>query len=226
MTSDLPDWMRGSATGRYGGAGPNELSGRSTPDGERQSSPGPYASGPGPTHEPYAVGWPGSGTMAGDASVPPVGAPSGRSGPYESAQHNAGPSGHDPAEHTTDATAHYVPGSPATAHLGSDGSRRSGLVALAVLLVLGSFAYLIWHSVTWLEPLVEALDVCPPERGMACFTSEPFQRWIYAPVLAVVVAWGFASGAATEGRQGRARGYLHLLAGIAALVIGGLVSSL
>ncbi|WP_147917853.1 hypothetical protein [Ruania zhangjianzhongii] len=99
-------------------------------------------------------------------------------------------------------------------------------MALAVLLVLGSLAYLVWHSVTWLEPLVESLDGCPVERGTACFTSEPFRRWLYAPILAAVLAWGFASGAATEGRQGRARGYLHLLAGIAALVIAGLVSNL
>ena len=92
--------------------------------------------------------------------------------------------------------------------------------------MLGSVAYLIWQAVTWLEPLVAAVEQCPVERGVACFTSTPFQQWVYAPVLGVLLAWGFASGAATEGRQGRARGYLHLLAGIAALVISGLVSAL
>ncbi|WP_022919595.1 hypothetical protein [Ruania albidiflava] len=47
-----------------------------------------------------------------------------------------------------------------------------------------------------------------------------------APLLALVVAWAFASGAATEAKDGRARGCLHLVCGIAALVVGGLVSSL
>lgn len=146
------------------------------------------------------------------------------SGQHGYSQSRGGGSEHSAAP--PDAAAHYVPGSPAAAHIGADGSRRPGLVALAALLVLGSLAFLVWHSATWLDPLVEALDQCPVERGMACFTNEPFQRWVYAPVLAVVFAWGCASGAATEGRQGRARGYLHLLAGVAVLIVGGLVSSL
>lgn len=173
-------------------------------------------------HNPYAVGGPSPTPAPGHATAPPEGAPSPISAQYGAGQYGAGYSSHGGT--LAHAAAHSLPGPPATAHLGSDGSRRPGLVALAVLLVLGSLAYLVWHSVTWLEPLVESLDHCPADRGMACFTGEPFQRWIYLPVLAVVLAWGFASGAATEGRQGRARGYLHLLAGIAALGIAGLVS--
>ena len=223
MTSGLPDWMRGARTQRLGGgSAPNELGRRSSPHRVAQGGPGPYGAGRSDAQNPYAVGVPGPTTAPGHAPTPPEGAPSNRSGQYGSGQYGSGYSGHEGTP--ADAAAHYVPGSPAAAHLGSDGSRRPSLVALAVLLVLGSLAYLVWHSATWLEPLVESLDHCSVEGGMACFTGEPFQRWVYLPVLAVVLAWGFASGAATEGRQGRARGYLHLLAGIAALVIAGLVS--
>ena len=218
MTSGLPDWMRGPRTQRFGGA-PNELGRRPPPHVRGQSSPDVSGAGQSGAHNPYAVGGPGPATTTGHVPVPPHGAPSTRA-----AQHDSADSDHGTAP--PDAAAHYLPGAPAAAHPGSDSSRRPGLVALAVLLVLGSLAYLVWHSVTWLEPLVESLDHCPAERGMACFTSDPFQRWLYLPVLVVVIAWGFASGAATEGRQGRARGYLHLFAGVATLVIGGLVNSL
>ena len=238
MTSGLPDWMRGARTQRFGGgSAPNELGGRSAPLRVGRSGPDPYGAGRGGTQNPYAVGGPGPTTSTGHDPAPPDGAPSNGWASYSSASDGSEPygaglsgaahsrSGHSGQEGTpADAAAHHLPGSPATAHLGSDGSRRPGLVALAVLLALGSVAYLVWHSATWLEPLVESLNHCSVERGMACFTGEPFQRWVYLPVLAVILAWGFASGAATEGRQGRARGYLHLLAGIAALVIAGLVS--
>lgn len=243
MTSGLPDWMRGARTQRFGGGdAPNELGGRSAPPRVGRAGPELYGAGRGDTHNPYAVGGPGPTSSTGHEPAPPGGAPSNGSASSGSGQYGPGlsgsghsGSGHSGSGHSgsgysaqegapADAAAHYVPGSPATAHLGPEGSRRPGLVALAVLLALGSVAYLVWHSATWLEPLVESLNHCSVERGMACFTDEPFQRWVYLPVLAVVLAWGFASGAATEGRQGRARGYLHLLAGIAALVIAGLVS--
>ena len=155
------------------------------------------------------------------STVPP--GPAGGTNPYAVGQAGASSTAGDGT--TSAAGAHYLPGSPAVAPTGANANRRPGLVALAALLVLGSLAWLVWHAVTWFEPLVQALDDCQVERGMACFTGEPFQRWLYAPVLAVVLAWGFASGAATEGRQGRVRGYLYVLAGVAVLVGAGLVGS-
>lgn len=126
------------------------------------------------------------------------------------------------------AGAHYVPGSPARTSPGTHGVQRPGLRALAVFLVLGSLVYLGWHAGLWGEPLLNSLvlENCPdPDERMTCLTSDAIHRWVYAPMLAVLVAWGFASGAATEAKNGRARGYVHLLCGIAALVVGAVVSS-
>lgn len=193
---------------------------------------GGYDSTPSRGEEPHGgqaapSGWSpqsgyGTATSAPDGYGAPTGGP--RQHPYgpptgSSGQHPYGPP-------TGDAGAHYVPGSPAAAHIGGQAEGRPGLRALAVLLVLGSFAYLGWHGVMWGEPLVEYLDSCRVADGMSCFAAAPVHQWVYAPLLAVVVAWAAASGASVEAKNGRARGYLHLLVGVAALVIGGLVSSL
>src|SRR5690625_1472760 len=150
-------------------------------------------------------------------------------------QSSPGQSSYDPAGASQSdsipsaaAGAHYVPGSPARTSPGTHGVQRPGLRALAVFLVLGSLVYLGWHAGLWGEPLLNSLmlENCPdPDERMTCLTSDAIHRWVYAPMLAVLVAWGFASGAATEAKNGRARGYVHLLGGIAALVVGGVVSS-
>ena len=163
---------------------------------------------------PYGTGAYDSTTPPGDRSPGSQAAPSGWS-----AQSGTAPEG---------AGAHYIPGSPATANR-TNVVQRPGMRALAVLLVLASLAYLGWHLTAWGAPLLDSLllENCPnPDERMSCVTSDAVHRWVYAPLLAVVVSWSFASGAATEAKNGRARGYLHLVCGFAALVVGGLVSSL
>lgn len=219
MTSKPPDGMGGSSARSYRGAGANEFGGGRAL----------YGSEPSSGQNPYAVSGPGSGTTAGNAAKQPDGAPSRWTGASTGEQHGHGQTGHGRSEHSSvppDAAAHYVPGSPAAAHIGADGSKRPGLRALAVLLVLGSLAYVAWHVATWGPSLLTSVETCGDTRGLPCFTGEPFRTWLFAPIGAVILAWGFASGAAVEARQGRARGYLHLLAGIAALVVGGMVSAL
>lgn len=175
------------------------------------------------TWNPYGTGGYDSSPPQGEGSHAGQAAPSGWSG---QAGYGAGGTGGPGPHGYGGAGAHYVPGSPAEAHVGGQVEGRPGLRVLAVLLVLISFAYLVWHGVMWGEPLVEYLDSCPVSDGMACFAAAPVRQWVYAPLLAVVVAWAAASGASVEAKNGRARGYLHLLFGVAALVIGGLVSSL
>ncbi len=177
------------------------------------------------TWNPYGAGGPDPSGPHGDGTSGSPATPSSWSAPGGSAHSD------DPRARSTPtgAGAHYVPGSPAVAHLGTDRRGRPGLRALAVLLVLGSFVYAGWHVALWGQPLLDSTLVanCPdPDARMSCLTSEAIHRWAYTPLVALAVAWGFASGAATEARNGRARGYLHLACGIAALVVGGLVSSL
>src|SRR5690625_1606401 len=161
-----------------------------------------------------------------DQSSPGQSSP-GQSSPGQSSYDPAGASQSDSIPPAA-AGAHYVPGSPARTSTGTNSVQKPGLRALAVFLVLGSLVYLGWHAGVWGEPLLNSLmlqNCAVPDGRLTCLTSDAIHRWVYAPMLGVLVAWGFASGAATEAKNGRARGYVHLLCGIAALVVGGLVSS-
>ena len=91
--------------------------------------------------------------------------------------------------------------------------------ALSVVLVLASLAYAVWHTVRWTGPLVRTVSSCPATRGMACLVSDTTYTWIYVPLLCLVLCWSFASGAATEAKQGRRRSWLYLSAGVSAMLL-------
>lgn len=98
------------------------------------------------------------------------------------------------------------------------------LRVLSVLLVLTSVGYGIWHVLRWSGPLVETVSSCPATRGMQCLVSDAAYAWVYLPLLCLVLCWSFASGANTEAKQGRRRGYFYLVAGVIALVLAWWVS--
>jgi len=95
---------------------------------------------------------------------------------------------------------------------------------LSVLLVVASLGYSVWHVLRWAIPLLRTISNCPATRGMQCLVSDTVYAWVYWPLLFLVLCWSFASGAATEAKQGRRRGYLYLLAGAVALFLAWWVS--
>lgn len=205
MTTGPRDWTRGPAM--HGGGQPGH------------DSHGPS----GPPQQPYGQ----SAQPYGQAQY--VQPSQGQQGGYGQPQ---GPYGAQPNPYATgpgpEAAAHYDPSAPrVTNGNGSPSQRRPGLRALAVLLVLGSLVFLVWHFATWGPSIGDAIQLenCPtPDQRMNCLANDGIHRWVYAPLLAVTISWAFASGASVEAKQGRARGYLHLLAGIAALAIAVVVS--
>ena len=98
------------------------------------------------------------------------------------------------------------------------------LRVLSVLLVVASLGYALWHALHWAVPLVQTVSSCPATRGMQCLVSETVYAWVYLPLLFMVLCWSFASGAATEAKQGRRRGYLYVVAGAVALFLAWWVS--
>ncbi|CAM3566178.1 hypothetical protein OCAE111667_15650 [Occultella aeris] len=95
-----------------------------------------------------------------------------------------------------------------------------GLVLTNVLLVLATFAFIIWHVVTWTGPLVDAVAACGDAGGtLDCFTGDAVRTWVFLPLVAAIGAFGASAGTRIETRQGRQRGYLIVLAGFALLVL-------
>ncbi|TDE95972.1 hypothetical protein EXU48_06915 [Occultella glacieicola] len=100
------------------------------------------------------------------------------------------------------------------------GPPMTGLVVANVLLVLSTLAFIVWHLVTWSEPLVDAVAACGDAGGtLDCFTGDAMRTWVFLPLVAAIGAFGASAGARIETRQHRQRGYLLVLAGFALLAL-------